>query len=368
MRQDEDWLVSESLSKCGFNLKIINATEDFHNGSTTINNLPTKKLFEVINPEIKRKIIGDTFIKVIMKEIESMGLKDYFLAQGTLRPDLIESASTIASSKADVIKTHHNDTQLVREKREQGLIIEPLKDYHKDEVRMIGKMLNLPELLTKRHPFPGPGLAIRILCHEGETKIENNFVILEKSLQDKFNDLDHSINLLPIHSVGVQGDGRSYSYVSVISGKQDWNKIFNMANKITQSFHNINRVVYLFGDISKITTTRTFLEKDTIQQIRQCDYLVNKILFEYDNGKYINQISQFPVILIPISFENINNRSVVLRPFITNDFMTGVPAIPNKDIPIELINKIISALSNVERISRVLYDITSKPPGTTEWE
>jgi GMP synthase (glutamine-hydrolysing) len=89
-----------------------------------------------------------------------------FLAQGTLRPDLIESASEIASKTADVIKTHHNDTQLVRELRKRGRIVEPLQDYHKDEVRALGEELGLPHGMVWRQPFPGPGLAIRILCAE----------------------------------------------------------------------------------------------------------------------------------------------------------------------------------------------------------
>ena len=86
-----------------------------------------------------------------------MNLKpeEVFLAQGTLRPDLIESASLVASGKAELIKTHHNDTELIRKLREEGKVIEPLKDFHKDEVRILGRELGLPEELVSRHPFPG---------------------------------------------------------------------------------------------------------------------------------------------------------------------------------------------------------------------
>ena len=87
---------------------------------------------------------------------------------------MIESASELASGKADAIKTHHNDTELVRQLRKQGRVVEPLKDFHKDEVRRIGKDLGLPEHLVQRHPFPGPGLAIRIICAE-EPYIEKDF-------------------------------------------------------------------------------------------------------------------------------------------------------------------------------------------------
>lgn len=126
----------------------------------------TKPLCQVVSPEEKRQIIGDTFMRVADDIISTLNLKpeDVFLGQGTLRPDLIESASKLASSNADAIKTHHNDTELVRQLRDQGRVVEPLKDFHKDEVRILGKDLGLPEELVQRHPFPGPGLAVRVIC------------------------------------------------------------------------------------------------------------------------------------------------------------------------------------------------------------
>lgn len=119
-----------------------------------------------MNPEEKRQIIGDTFMKIADEIICEMNLKpeDVYLGQGTLRPDLIESASKLASSNADAIKTHHNDTDLVRKLRDEGRVVEPLKDFHKDEVRELGKKLGLPSEFVNRHPFPGPGLAVRIIC------------------------------------------------------------------------------------------------------------------------------------------------------------------------------------------------------------
>lgn len=127
-------------------------------------------------PEEKRKIIGDTFVRLADSIIRDLNLnpEDVFLGQGTLRPDLIESASSIASSKADAIKTHHNDTELVRRLRDQGRVVEPLRDFHKDEVRILGKDLGLPDELVQRHPFPGPGLAVRIICAD-EPYMEKDF-------------------------------------------------------------------------------------------------------------------------------------------------------------------------------------------------
>jgi GMP synthase (glutamine-hydrolysing) len=128
----------------------------------------TLPLNEETDPEHKRKIIGDTFVKVVQEFLRDnhYTFDDIILAQGTLRPDLIESASHLASQSgyADAIKTHHNDSPMVRELRKRNRVIEPLKDFHKDEVRQIGLTLGLSPDIIYRHPFPGPGLAIRILC------------------------------------------------------------------------------------------------------------------------------------------------------------------------------------------------------------
>lgn len=99
-------------------------------------------LCQTLNPEEKRKIIGDVFVKVANEVISDLNLRpdEVFLAQGTLRPDLIESASSMASTKAECIKTHHNDSELVRQLRDKGRVIEPLKEFHKDEVRALGKL------------------------------------------------------------------------------------------------------------------------------------------------------------------------------------------------------------------------------------
>lgn len=154
MRKNESRLVVESLETLGLNLRVVNARHTFAEGQTTIpvrSNIgpaiwraPTKLLCLTTNPEEKRKIIGDVFVNVANEIISEMNLQpeDVFLAQGTLRPDLIESASSLASNKADLIKTHHNDTELVRQLRAEGRVIEPLKDFHKDEVRALGECYN----------------------------------------------------------------------------------------------------------------------------------------------------------------------------------------------------------------------------------
>lgn len=335
-------------------------------------NQATSKLNVTCNPEHKRKIIGDTFMTVSQAAIESFNLhpSDTLLAQGTLRPDLIESASHLVSSNADVIKTHHNDTALVRQLRSQGRIIEPLKEYHKDEVRAIGVELGLPLSLVWRQPFPGPGLAIRIICAT-EPFHTNDDASIIKNLES-YSSETLSATLLPCRTVGVQGDSRSYSALVALScdGIPDWPELLETAKMIPKKVHGVNRVVYAFGPrirspaLTRITPTT--LTPDAILQLQQADDLVNQILLKYN---LLRALSQVPVILFPVDFEVEGSRGICIRTFITNDFMTGVPALPGKSIPLEAVLEMVSSITtNVKGISRVCFDLTSKPPATTEWE
>ena len=368
MRLNESALVYEDLKKIGYDIKIINAQDEF-----------MSKLEEVDDPELKRQIIGDTFmeiadreIKIIMKS-EDLELQDILLAQGTLRPDLIESASSVVaiSGKSDKIKTHHNDTAGVRKLRELGLILEPLKDFHKDEVREIGTLLGLSEKLVWRQPFPGPGLAIRMLCSKDKYEIDEE--LLERIKTDKMLE-NYNLSILPIKSVGVQGDGRTYSYPLVICSKDDslvnditemWEDLMEKVKYITSKYHQINRVIYSLGkkELDNFFV-ETHLNHTEVNILRVLDHKVNDIIFKMN---LVKQISQIPVIMIPISFDNHINkesRSIVLRPFKTNDFMTGSPYLIDKYV----INMLKDELMQTGLISNILYDLTSKPPGTTEWE
>lgn len=419
MRKNESQNVVQSLNKIGLNVKVVKAAHTFYNGSTSISvktgdstprKRKTERLNTVVCPEEKRKIIGDTFMRVANEVLEELNLKpeDVYLGQGTLRPDLIESASELASGKADAIKTHHNDTELVRELRRQGRVVEPLKDFHKDEVRTIGKDLGLPPELVHRHPFPGPGLAIRVICAE-EAYMCKDFAetsILLKFLMDFSNSVKtpHTLitrlknstseeeqqqlkriseeaqlfsTLLPIKTVGVQGDCRTYSYVVGISSDSEpnWENLMILAKLIPRICHNINRVVYIFGGSVRFPVediTPTYLTNGVLSTLRQADYLATEVLHATNTT---SSLSQMPVIIIPVHFDRdpVKNspscqRSIVIRTFITNDFMTGIAATPNKQFPAQVLNQMVERISTVPGISRVLYDLTSKPPGTTEWE
>ncbi|RZF38466.1 hypothetical protein LSTR_LSTR011956 [Laodelphax striatellus] len=418
MRKHESKLVKESLKKVDVDLQVKNASHYFLHGITTVpmdqkdrRLKMTKMLCQTANPEEKRKIIGDLFVKMYNEVIEELKLKpdEVFLGQGTLRPDLIESASHSVSENASCIKTHHNDSPLVRELRKQGRVVEPLRDFHKDEVRALGRDLGIPNELVMRHPFPGPGLAIRVICGEepymerdfSETQVlvkiivEYNQMLQRKhallnrvesatseedriKLQRVSNSGVYSATLLPIRSVGVQGDSRSYSYVvgiSCASSSPSWQDLSFLANLMPRVCHNVNRVCYVAGPLVKdqiLDITPTFLTTHVLSTLRQADFVATQILM---SNNVMQSVTQMPVVLLPIHFDRDAatrtpscQHSIVLRPFITNDFMTGTPAIPGKDIPVEIVEKMMTEVGNLQGISRVLYDLTTKPPGTTEWE
>lgn len=368
MRRGESAAVKKALKTVDVDVMVIDAKQQFYSATTTLGGKQTTPLCQTTDPEIKRSIIGDTFIKVMDQVVASLELdpQTTILAQGTLRPDLIESASSLASSKAAVIKTHHNDTALVRQLRARGLVIEPLKELHKDEVRSIGEKLKLPRELVWRQPFPGPGLAIRLLCAE-RPYITKRFDTLSAELRAFEND-DIAAHLLPVRTVGVQGDGRSYSYAVALSGKPDWPRLMRIARDIPKQLHDVNRVVYVFGDkLSQpvVDITPTFPTPKAIGQLRLADWHVNEVLRTY---KLLERLSQVPVVSFPVHFGEAGKRSIAIRTFITNDFMTGVPAVPGIDIPEPALDEMVARLLSVPNVARVAYDLTAKPPGTTEWE
>ena len=212
----------------------------------------------ITDPERKRKIIGRTFIKVFEEEALKVRGAD-FLAQGTLYPDLIESRSSFGGPSA-VIKSHHNVGGLP--KRMRLRLIEPLKHLFKDEVRLLGKELGLPDDVISRHPFPGPGLAVRIIGEVTPQRLSilrqaDNIVIEEIKKSNLYKRLWQSFAiLLPLKSVGIMGDKRTYEHIVVIRAvtsldamTADWAKLphdllVRISNRIINEVRGINRVTY----------------------------------------------------------------------------------------------------------------------------
>jgi GMP synthase (glutamine-hydrolysing) len=246
LRKDEYENVLKTYKKLGLNVKGIDAKEKFY-----------KKLKGKTDPEKKRKAIGKLFIEIFQEEAKK--IKDVsLLGQGTIYPDVIESISVHGPSVT--IKSHHNVGGLP--KKMHLTLIEPLRNLFKDEVRKVGLELGIPEEMISRHPFPGPGLAIRILGEVNEEKVD----LLQKADDIYVKALkDHNLYatvwqagaiLLPVKSVGVMGDERTYEFTvalravtSVDGMTADWahlpyHFLAHVSNEIINSVKGINRVVY----------------------------------------------------------------------------------------------------------------------------
>ena len=233
--------------KYKLNIKLINASKIFFN-----------KLKNVSDPEKKRKIIGSLFIKVFEKESKKYK-RIKFLAQGTLYPDIIESRSS-TGSKTSKIKSHHNVGGLP--KKMNLKLIEPLKEFFKDEVRILGKSLGLIKNINYKHPFPGPGLGIRIVGNITPEKVkilqEADYIFVNELINSGLYDRiwQAYAALLPIKTVGVMGDSRTYENICLLRAvtsedgmTADYfnfpnNFIDNISNKIINNVKGINRVVY----------------------------------------------------------------------------------------------------------------------------
>jgi GMP synthase (glutamine-hydrolysing) len=248
LRLDEAKRVKNLFKKhFRMNVKFVNAKKPFLNG-----------LKGVSNPEKKRKIIGRVFIEVFEKE--ARGIKGVqFLSQGTLYPDIIESRSAFGGPSA-VIKSHHNVGGLP--KKMNLTLIEPLKHLFKDEVRLLGKELGLPDDLIWRQPFPGPGLAVRIIGEVTPSRLsilrKVDVVLLEEiRAHNLYRKLWQSFAvLLPLKSVGIMGDQRTYEHIVAIRAvtsddamTADWAKLPHdllgkISNRIINEVRGVNRVVY----------------------------------------------------------------------------------------------------------------------------
>jgi GMP synthase (glutamine-hydrolysing) len=216
----------------------------------------------VEDPEKKRKIIGDLFITIQEREVGRLGIPDAFLAQGTLYTDLIESGKGVGN-KAQVIKSHHNvRSPLVERKRAEGRIIEPLDRLYKDEVRALGRLLGVSDEVVHRHPFPGPGLGVRILGEVTKERCDllraaDAIYIQELKQRGLYDKIWQAFSvLLPIRSVGVAGDERKYGFVlalrAVVSEDGmtadvypfESKDILAISSAITNRVPGIGRVVY----------------------------------------------------------------------------------------------------------------------------
>jgi GMP synthase (glutamine-hydrolysing) len=352
MRKNEVSGLRENLHKLGIDLTISDESQVFYNA-----------LVGKSDPEEKRLIVGNLFLEAQARAVEELNLdpKEWILGQGTIYPDTIESGGTKHSHK---IKTHHNRVPAIQKMLDDGKIIEPLRDLYKDEVRELGNYLGLDTQWTDRHPFPGPGLVVRMIA----TKREVDSAI-EKSIQQFFQkEVSNFIcKVLPFPSVGVQGDQRSYANCLLINQfSQDWNLLDKIATSITNKFKEINRVVLLPNGLNSIRFpdsleyTELHLNKEHSDLLREADFITNQFIYDH---KITKEIWQMPVVLVPCGREK-GKFSIILRPVESNEAMTANFYPMNW----ELLAKLCSDIQTIPQISDVFFDLTNKPPGTIEWE
>lgn len=377
MRKNESANVAEAYRKFGFNNFIVeDASESF-----------LKAISGLTDPQKKRMAVGENFITVRNEVVAKQHLDEsqWLLAQGTLYPDIIESGGT---KNSNTIKTHHNRVQGIQELIAKGLIIEPIRDLYKDEVRAIGKKLGLSDELVMRHPFPGPGLSINVLCNDGKSwtnKDEDEFKAAKKELDevkiDQFcekctKSMERSV--LPVRSVGVQGDFRTYRFPAVLSFKEETSdsdgffhvpgkreKVEAASSAITNSAKYLNRTLiklYQKPGIKEedLKLQEGYCDRQRLDQLREVD---NIVLTELHKTGWYNKIFQHLTIDLPYASSK-NHASFVLRPVCSEDVMTARFAW----IDSEVMNSILRQIAALEFVDAVYFDATNKPPATFGWE
>ncbi len=344
MRLNEADTMQEFLKEAGIPaLHVENASAEFFDN-----------LKGITDPETKRKIIGDTFLQVQRRVVQDLNMdpEKWLLGQGTIYPDTIESGGT---KNADKIKTHHNRVPEIEEMIRQGKVIEPIKELYKDEVRELGRKLGLSSKLVDRHPFPGPGLAVRCLCAEGPVG-ENS-------------SLEKDGHLVPLRSVGVQGDERTYRQPLLLDLEDrspEWSALAAQSVVITNSDKRVNRVLVTIAlksgeKVERIEVLPSTLTPERIGKLQKADDLVNARMQELDPQ---NTVWQFPVVLLPLAINSQDEETIVLRPISSENGMTA----NFTELPWNKVKALAQEILQIPGISAVVYDITNKPPATIEWE
>lgn len=352
MRKDESAQVVRMLGGLGIgeNLHFVDAGDDFLGA-----------LEGLVEPERKRKAIGNTFIEVFEREARRLHLESHLLGQGTIYPDTIETGGT---KRADTIKTHHNRVPIIEEMIAAGKVVEPLVDLYKVEVRELGEKLGVPADLIARHPFPGPGLGVRLLCSDGAPALDGEAL---GAVQSKVDPLLLPFGLqgrvLPLKSVGVKADLRSYESPVLLHGAADWDTLEEAAGTLFKSVPGINRCVWsLAGPLpARFEVVAASVSRERLDLLREVDAIVTEGLLRH--GLY-GEVWQCPVVLAPLKVDGRGAECCILRPIRTERGMTASPA----RLPMAMLTEAAEAILAFPAIGLVAYDVTSKPPGTIEWE
>ncbi|MBB5226324.1 glutamine-hydrolyzing GMP synthase [Treponema ruminis] len=373
MRKNESKSVAEAYKKFGFNNFIVeDASESFLGAISGLT-----------DPQKKRMAVGENFITVRDRVVAAQKLNedDWMLAQGTLYPDIIESGGT---KNSHTIKTHHNRVDGIQKLIAKGLIIEPLKDLYKDEVRAMGKKLGLDDQLVMRHPFPGPGLSINVLCSDGsftdkdkeelaKAQEELNKVKIDQFCADCTASMSRSV--LPVRSVGVQGDFRTYRFPACLTFKSEGEgfyhiphireKVEGASSSITNGAAYLNRtVIKLYQKPGlkdeDLKLQEGYCDRRRLDQLREVD---NIVLTELHSRNLYNSIFQHLTIDLPYASTK-ENASFVLRPVCSEDVMTARFAW----FPMDVFKEIVRKIAELPFVDALYFDATNKPPATFGWE
>jgi GMP synthase (glutamine-hydrolysing) len=359
MRKNETELIKEMYLKSGYdNFMVEDAEKTF-----------LKVVEGLTEPQQKRKNIGETFLKVRDEVVERINLNEdeWLLAQGTLYPDIIESGGT---KHAHTIKTHHNRVDGIKQLLEKGLVVEPLKDLYKDQVREIGKYLGLPDEIVFRHPFPGPGISINVLCSDGNFTEKDKFEISNEKLKKldlkSFINKEYKIFALPVKSVGVQGDFRTYSFPAsikinnILKDFPGWETFDKMSSYITNNVRDVNRAILQIFEKKQCNLLKAYCDKSRLDMVREVDAIV---LDELKKSGWYSKIFQHLTINIPYASKS-DSCSIVLRPVVSEDVMTARFA----PLDLDVLKIIVDRIYKLDFVDGLYYDITNKPPATFGWE
>jgi GMP synthase (glutamine-hydrolysing) len=351
MRKDESQGVIEEFERQGLgkNLHFVDASDRFVRGLTGRN-----------EPESKRRVIGEMFVRVFEDEARKLNLQSMLLGQGTIYPDRIETGGT---RRADVIKTHHNRVAVIEEMIAAGRVIEPLAELYKVEVREMGQQLGIDPKLLWRHPFPGPGLGVRLLCSDGNPPAGHDAEKAQPIIDAIAGAAGLQGLLLPVRSVGVKADLRSYEQPILLWGETGWEKMLQAAAQLYARVPGVNRCVLdLTGrGAAKAEPTVGTVTRERLDLLREADDIVMRAL---ERHGLMRTVWQCPTVLLPMSIDGRGRELVIVRPILSERAMTARPA----ELPKALLDEIRGPILALAGVSGLVLDITTKPPGTIEWE
>jgi GMP synthase (glutamine-hydrolysing) len=238
-----------------------------------------------------------------------------------------------------------------------------LADLYKVEVRELGENLGIPHDMIWRHPFPGPGLGVRLLCSDGELQDAGLLSEIAHAVAEAMSKYHLEAAPLPIKSVGVKADLRSYEHPVLLHGKADWDTLAEASGAVFKTVGGINRCLWNLTEkmpqsFKSLPATMT---KDRLELLRECDFLMMDGLRRH--GLY-GEIWQCPTVLVPLEIDGQGRELCILRPIHSERAMTATAA----RLPVALLEELRESIMGLAGISGLAYDLTSKPPGTIEWE